>query len=523
MDDFRSDLLERKKELLRKSVKDCAEELGVPYPIAVSITEEPCPMSTGDEAAHIHVEKGVICVWERKLSQMNFDRIKEVAAHEVAHLVSKKHGSTHADAETALKVRTWRPPSGVAWIRPQRKKSIDSKESETPSLADLLEDKTVEDLKELAREKDLSGYSNMRKSELIDLVADSYTKEEIKSKEAENICSYHLCSVESEELDRCELCGETFCSEHFEPRKPNQKPWTGTGFTDRIKESGGHPCPEYVSHKMRKEKERTQEVGRALDRLLGSSNRIEVFSSGESDVDSSSESECVEPETKEDAFTGHDLATRIANHHLISIKNELRDSDRMDSIVETVNTGGLKKFQSKKSKRSYPSPVKSLENWRDFIVEEFGRHECDREVTKIILERLASEVYWDVQRKNTDINGHGWNTFLDNLNELVAEIEERTDNEGVFREVLKETGEFYEVEVRVKPWISLSGISNAKVNIQDDFGIFTKEGKTDSDGMFYARVLAGRNTIVVDTGDKKTTETYEINEDRELTVHPSIF
>ncbi len=46
---------------------------------------------------------------------------------------------------------------------------------------ELLEEKTVEELKDMARDRDLSGYSNMVKDELIELINSSYTKAEIKA------------------------------------------------------------------------------------------------------------------------------------------------------------------------------------------------------------------------------------------------------------------------------------------------------------------------------------------------------
>ncbi len=46
---------------------------------------------------------------------------------------------------------------------------------------EILQDRTVEELKELAREKGLSGYSNLRKSELIDMIMDNLSKEDIAS------------------------------------------------------------------------------------------------------------------------------------------------------------------------------------------------------------------------------------------------------------------------------------------------------------------------------------------------------
>ncbi|KXA89649.1 hypothetical protein AKJ57_05025 [candidate division MSBL1 archaeon SCGC-AAA259A05] len=50
-----------------------------------------------------------------------------------------------------------------------------------PTKKELLEEKTVKELKEMAREKNLSGYSNLRKSELIDMIAENYKKSEVKT------------------------------------------------------------------------------------------------------------------------------------------------------------------------------------------------------------------------------------------------------------------------------------------------------------------------------------------------------
>lgn len=50
-----------------------------------------------------------------------------------------------------------------------------------PTKRELLEEKTVKELKQMARDKDLSGYSSMNKSELVDLVKSNYLKDEIET------------------------------------------------------------------------------------------------------------------------------------------------------------------------------------------------------------------------------------------------------------------------------------------------------------------------------------------------------
>ncbi|KXA97259.1 hypothetical protein AKJ37_03335 [candidate division MSBL1 archaeon SCGC-AAA259I09] len=44
-----------------------------------------------------------------------------------------------------------------------------------------MEEKTVEDLKQMARDKDLSGYSKMRKAELVELIGENYSIEEAEA------------------------------------------------------------------------------------------------------------------------------------------------------------------------------------------------------------------------------------------------------------------------------------------------------------------------------------------------------
>lgn len=46
---------------------------------------------------------------------------------------------------------------------------------------ELLEDRTVKELKQMAREKDLSGYSKLRKAELVDLIDENYSEDEVRA------------------------------------------------------------------------------------------------------------------------------------------------------------------------------------------------------------------------------------------------------------------------------------------------------------------------------------------------------
>lgn len=46
---------------------------------------------------------------------------------------------------------------------------------------ELLKQNTVKELREMARKENLSGYSGLRKAELVNLISENYSKEEIKS------------------------------------------------------------------------------------------------------------------------------------------------------------------------------------------------------------------------------------------------------------------------------------------------------------------------------------------------------
>ncbi len=46
---------------------------------------------------------------------------------------------------------------------------------------ELLKEKTVKELRQMARDRNLTGYSDMRKAELVDLIGGNYSKDEIEA------------------------------------------------------------------------------------------------------------------------------------------------------------------------------------------------------------------------------------------------------------------------------------------------------------------------------------------------------
>ncbi len=69
-----------------------------------------------------------------------------------------------------------------------------------PSKEDILEEKTEKELKEMAREMGVSGYSDMEKTELIEIIKESIPKEEIK-----NYFSEEESTMRGEDLSHASL------------------------------------------------------------------------------------------------------------------------------------------------------------------------------------------------------------------------------------------------------------------------------------------------------------------------------
>jgi len=210
-------LLEMKKGVFENAVRRCAKELGLDYAPKVSVTETPCPMSSGNEIAHIHPEEGIICIWQSKLAVLDFDTIEQVAAHEVAHLVSVKHGGLHARTQSELQQKIWRPPGGVVVIDGSEK-----------------------------------GVKHGRRSK-------------VKKRVSKNVCAYHDCNVKTR-LRKCKFCGRYFCNDHINPAPPSF-PFSRDPVKMQMWREPGHPCPEHYDDLQRAKKEDLDKRWKALDEL----------------------------------------------------------------------------------------------------------------------------------------------------------------------------------------------------------------------------------------------------------------
>jgi hypothetical protein len=218
---FRLEILEMKKRAFEDAVRRCSERLDLDRPPIVSITEIPCPLSSSsDEIAHIHPDERIICISKKKLESIDLDTIEWVAAHEVAHLISRMHDGKHAKAQAELKTLIWRPPPGIVVIDGSRGQS---------SRTSIISSTKV-------------------------------------SSRAKNVCSYHLCA-ERTELRECRYCGKKFCKDHLKAKSPSLPPFNGRS-GDMIAWRGpGHPCPDYLFYSRQKEKEDLQKRWDALNKM----------------------------------------------------------------------------------------------------------------------------------------------------------------------------------------------------------------------------------------------------------------
>lgn len=223
-----------KKIAFENAVRRCSEAKGIDPPPRVSITEKPCPLSSGD-IAHIHIEGRIICIWKKRLEELTLDQIDKVAAHEVAHLISVEHGGKHAQAQAEIEIGIWSHSVGGVVIHGGKKV--------VPNISDK-------------------------------------PKKPVRQKK---ICHYHSCKKRTE-LRRCVHCGELFCKEHLKPKYPTLPPFKRRGIVGRIYmedwRGSGHACPPYYDYLKAKEKEELDKRWKILDILSGRRHRVEPVETG---------------------------------------------------------------------------------------------------------------------------------------------------------------------------------------------------------------------------------------------------
>ena len=196
-------ILDLKRERFVKKVLVICKKRKIPVP---DFDFERCEEESGDEVAHYHPDLHKICCSERRLLEMDFEQIDQVAAHEITHALVQDHGAEFEREEETSSLRGWEPPGGVTVIGGNSKKTI--------------------------------------------------LKPRVVSK-AE--CSYHLCR-KPRKLKKCPYCGDEYCYEHLNPFQP--------GLGNSLGVESGHPCPDYadVAHSVKKTRDENYKV--ALGKLV---------------------------------------------------------------------------------------------------------------------------------------------------------------------------------------------------------------------------------------------------------------
>ena len=133
--------MDKKKELVMDTVGRLSEELGITPP---AVNFDGCDGERGNQLAHIHLDKHIICISERQLEKHTYDDIIETITHEISHEFVPDHSSKFKAVERDIKSTTWKPPRGVSVIKggassgkkEKASKQKKSDDSEPPSVFD---------------------------------------------------------------------------------------------------------------------------------------------------------------------------------------------------------------------------------------------------------------------------------------------------------------------------------------------------------------------------------------------------
>ncbi len=155
------------------------------------------------------------------------------------------------------------------------------------------------------------------------------------------------------------------------------------------------------------------------------------------------------------------------------------------------------------------------------MTNEYETGEFNLEDTEKILEELCGSVFSRVLRC-TELNYPEREVWVGAIDEIISEIEDETDEEINQPKILRDTDLLHQVDIRVKPWLRFSGTDSALVRLSDRYGFHYIQGMTDSNGRFNAEALEGENLLVVRTRYNEKFESFEITEDENVTVHPSL-
>ncbi|MEM2865666.1 MAG: AN1-type zinc finger domain-containing protein [Candidatus Hadarchaeales archaeon] len=253
---------EAKKVALANAVLRYCQMMGI-APLIVRVAETPCPNSSSDDIAHIHLEEGIICISKGRLMSLNLDDIEEVARHEVAHVWAPHHGVEHEKIQTFLSMKSfaWSNFTGTVRIEPGAK------------------DKCAY----CGREEVLPFYCHYcglyycsehrlpEKHECAKLPMRMWKAKGLEPRKIrEGECSYHSCDKPAKV--ECPHCHKRFCEEHAQPMPPYLPDFDSSGVMSKLerekwREGQSHPCPPYYDYLQSKKKEESNGYWRALEKL----------------------------------------------------------------------------------------------------------------------------------------------------------------------------------------------------------------------------------------------------------------
>ncbi len=230
MAEFEDRFSEAKSQYFKECVSKTSRNLGLSKAPQVKIWDGKCPYA-GDEIAHAHIEKKLICISKGRLNSMTLDEIEETAAHETSHMLHGDHDEEFSITQDNAQLGNWL-------------------ESHLP-------------------------------------VGNKYNKKRVNLKSEnlkpiKNLCNYHTCDKKNG-LSKCNYCEKYFCDDHVEPRmvltlrQINRiKEPMRSSLEKEYRNEGGHPdlvfTQKHWEEIQEEHKEQNEKMWRAMDRLKETKN-----------------------------------------------------------------------------------------------------------------------------------------------------------------------------------------------------------------------------------------------------------
>lgn len=214
-------ILEMKKNRFIKEVIIAATSRGIKPP-AVTFDGELCYGYDGNQWAHYHPERHLICVPINMLRIMDEFQLKNTAIHEVSHFFDHTHDASFYQEMSGTGIAGLELPPGV-----------------------------------------FLTYEGMYKSEI--------KRDKRKERVDRTRCNYHSCR-KRRTLTQCPHCDYYFCNEHISPYEPGSADNTSSNSAVRsraydraLMEVAGHACGEYIGFKKEVKEKHIRDIQKFWD------------------------------------------------------------------------------------------------------------------------------------------------------------------------------------------------------------------------------------------------------------------